>query len=410
MRLRALCAALLTCEVARGLAPHGVAPVRGRGLTQMGLGQAAEASAEDYAGHQLFVRNVPWKATATDLREAMSQYGVVTNAWLKPRPEAPSKHMGFGFVTFHASSSADAAQDQTTRIMGRDVICQPANQPGTGSSPRNRQFTNLKQARTQIEVANILEEIGELRTVKEHAMVISAWGRALAPDRAVETLQQMGGDGLEPNEFCFAAAISACAKAGEWERALAVYDDMGSRGLVADIVTFDALLAACDKGEQWERALSALNELLDLGLQPTKTSFCSAICACQRAGQWENALRLWHEMQARGLEPNMIGFSFLLSACDTGGRWEDALELLDQMMGKGLKVTTDSFGTTMSACVKGGQYESAISLWDEMATHDIKPDHRCYASAIAACENTDRDDRARVLQEEMREQNFSPST
>ena len=100
-------------------------------------------------------------------------------------------------------------------------------------------------------------------------MVISAWGRALAPIAPWKPCSRWVG-GLEPNEFCFAAAISACAKAGEWERALAVYDDMGSRGLVADIVTFDALLAACDKGEQWERALAALNELLDLGLQPTK--------------------------------------------------------------------------------------------------------------------------------------------
>ena len=120
MRLRVLCASL-TCAVALGLAPHGAAPVRGRGLTRMGVGQAAEEAAEETAaeetpGYQLFVRNVPWKASVSDLREAMGQYGVVTNAWLKPRPEAPSKHMGFGFVTFHSASSADAAPWRRRRM------------------------------------------------------------------------------------------------------------------------------------------------------------------------------------------------------------------------------------------------------------------------------------------------------
>lgn len=57
---------------------------------------------------KLFVGNLPFKTTDSDLKEMFSQYGEISDAIvLMNRDTGVSK--GFGFVTFNDDAAADAA-------------------------------------------------------------------------------------------------------------------------------------------------------------------------------------------------------------------------------------------------------------------------------------------------------------
>ena len=71
------------------------------------LGVALAAMPETAMGHKVCVVNVPWKADANAVREALACFGEITHAILAPKQEDVSEHRGFGFVVFCEESSLD---------------------------------------------------------------------------------------------------------------------------------------------------------------------------------------------------------------------------------------------------------------------------------------------------------------
>jgi RNA recognition motif-containing protein len=59
---------------------------------------------------KLFVGNLPYKATDSDLREMFSQFGEITDAVI-PMDRERGVSKGFGFVTFSDDAAADAATE-----------------------------------------------------------------------------------------------------------------------------------------------------------------------------------------------------------------------------------------------------------------------------------------------------------
>lgn len=62
----------------------------------------------------------------------------------------------------------------------------------------------------------------------------------------------MEGDGLEPDEAAYCAAISACKSAGEIERVFEVLDFMDLRGHSPSTAVYALAFAACLEHEAWD--------------------------------------------------------------------------------------------------------------------------------------------------------------
>ena len=369
------------------------------------------------SANSVFVRNIAWRADAQLLREALERhFGMVSHVYLPRRPDDPTAHRGFAFVTFASPEAAEVALSQQERppmLLGRPLRCAPNKDPvsnGTATEGRGRMFANLQQAVEAAEVATALEGLGleGLRDAKEFNMAIAAWARARRPARAVALLQQMRAAGVQPAILSFNLAISACGKGALWEEALALLKEMGSCGLEPDVISYNSAISACEKVGRWQEALALLDEMHARGPEPDVISFSAAISACEKAGRWEHALALLDEMPRRSIEPNAFSFNAAISACEKGSQWERALSLLEDMQSRGLKPDVISYNAAMSACKRSAQWERALSLLDEMQARGLEPDVISFNAAILACEEAAQGARARGLLDEMRGRGLEP--
>lgn len=85
---------------------------------------------------KLFCGGLPWEARDEDLSQAMSEFGVVTDAKVIMDRET-GKSKGFGFVTFSSEQEAQAAiAAGSINMMGRTVRLDEATErPGRGRPP-----------------------------------------------------------------------------------------------------------------------------------------------------------------------------------------------------------------------------------------------------------------------------------
>ena len=80
---------------------------------------------------KVFVGNLAFSATETDISELFTQYGEVIGVNLRT-DRATGKKKGFGFVTFSKSSSAQAAiaAANSTMFQGRTLTVNAASERG----------------------------------------------------------------------------------------------------------------------------------------------------------------------------------------------------------------------------------------------------------------------------------------
>jgi pentatricopeptide repeat protein len=146
----------------------------------------------------------------------------------------------------------------------------------------------------------LLEQLGELRSIKEANKAISAWGRVREWERALKLLSEIRQRGLEPNVITYSAAISACEKGSQWERALELLSEMYAHGIEPSVVSFNAAMSACEKGGQWQHTIRLLSEMKHRGLEPTVVSHNVAISALARSGKMSAAIKLYEYAHAKG--------------------------------------------------------------------------------------------------------------
>jgi len=78
---------------------------------------------------KLFVANLDWSLTDSDLREAFSPYGEISDCFVVKDHET-NKSRGFGFVTFTDTDAADSAIDNMNgaSLNGRPLVVNEARE------------------------------------------------------------------------------------------------------------------------------------------------------------------------------------------------------------------------------------------------------------------------------------------
>ena len=99
--------------------------------------------------------------------------------------------------------------------------------------------------------------------------------------KALDLLDQMNQDGIEPDGFCYSSAINCCGAEGRWKEACQLIDKM--------------------------RRGSPKN-------RPNKIAYTACISACGRAGQASKALELFQDMKDDGIPADRVAYNALFSA------------------------------------------------------------------------------------------------
>lgn len=210
--------------------------------------------------------------------------------------------------------------------------------------------------------------------------VISACGRSLRPDVAVQILNDMQKNyGVAPDELSYRFAIIACNQAEHRETRQAKFS---SAEPVPFVFTW------------WECALSLLRRMVEDGLKPDSQTYSSVVSALESAGQWQRAIGVLQSMPSissllgndvvRNAEdefelyeqPNLYCLNAAISACEKGGAWVEALQLYENIRAqvKTKNSTRPNFITINSLSIaldKAGQTELAMTLYEEAVRDKI---------------------------------------
>ncbi|CBN78462.1 conserved unknown protein [Ectocarpus siliculosus] len=167
-------------------------------------------------------------------------------------------------------------------------------------------------------------------------------------------LLEWSTEDIEPDEYCYKAAIIACSAANQWGRALDLFrrfqratDGIGgasppaaagaagdnAKGFAPGTAIYNAVITACARGLFTEEALAFFLEMGERGVRRDEVTYTAAIDACARGGLWQRGLDLLSEMRTAGLRPSLASYNAALDGCGREGRWEEAADLIDAMRG-----------------------------------------------------------------------------
>jgi pentatricopeptide repeat domain-containing protein 1 len=234
------------------------------------------------------------------------------------------------------------------------------------------------------------------------------------PERALELLDEMRHEGLQPNGFTYGCAINACAAEGRWERALELLEAArngdtrgrggygggqggrrgggGGGGGAVGLPAYNAALRACERGRQPQRALDLLHRMeteaaLSVGPAPDVRSYAAAIAACAKAqaGTFatlaappaREAVLPEGAGSGRALLRNLASSGSVTSSSSSSSSsarvsvawWEAALQLLNtaKRSGPAARPNCFAYAAACAACARDGEWQAALQLLDEMA-------------------------------------------
>jgi len=116
--------------------------------------------------------------------------------------------------------------------------------------------------------------------------------------KALDLLERMKNEGLEPDGFSYSAAISCCGSGGRWKEALAIIKEMQSGGpkLRPNKIAYTAAISACGKSGRHQEALELFTDMKEQGLQPDQVAYNAVFSALRVAKMPQQSLQLWQEV------------------------------------------------------------------------------------------------------------------
>eukprot|EP00563_Minutocellus_polymorphus_P002694 CAMPEP_0181027756 /NCGR_PEP_ID=MMETSP1070-20121207/4324_1 /TAXON_ID=265543 /ORGANISM="Minutocellus polymorphus, Strain NH13" /LENGTH=1000 /DNA_ID=CAMNT_0023104999 /DNA_START=50 /DNA_END=3052 /DNA_ORIENTATION=- len=209
-----------------------------------------------------------------------------------------------------------------------------------------------KMWRKALDILDEMRTRGVQPTEVTYSVAITACGNGGQWQRAMELLNQMRMKGMSINVITYSSTISALAKAarrnmketggGEGSseelssKALDLLEQMKKEGVEPDTYSYSGAISACASAGRWEEALDLMAQMKKGGpkTRPNRITYTGAISACGRAGEWEHALRLFDEMRNDGLQADRISYNAVFSALRVGMQPERAYEIWGEMLGR----------------------------------------------------------------------------
>eukprot|EP00439_Symbiodinium_sp_Y106_P033272 s3406_g3.t10 len=254
--------------------------------------------------------------------------------------------------------------------------------------------------------------------------IITACARAARWRDALQILERMRSDSVQPNLSSCNSVISACERGSRWPGALALLRDLKSwkihadvvglnavlkalakasrwrqvsclllalqeEGVEPDLVSYTAVMDAAHRSQRWPAALHALRTLRQRRLQADVICFTTLLSAVQRSAQWRLALTVLADMARTRAQPDLICHNAALAACQEGP-WQLAVAVLDDLWSSNLCPDIVSFNTAITACLRNEQWQTGLSFLEVLADKGLKPSSATFDAATSACEKGTR--------------------
>lgn len=140
---------------------------------------------------------------------------------------------------------------------------------------------------------------------------------------------------LVPDRSTFNALIDACGKAGFFDRALDLLQRMRVQGLQPCAVTYNALLDACGRNRMFDKAMELFENMAKEGVEPDVYTLNTLIAVCCRCGKLDDAFSILRRLKEKSLKPDEVTYNTLIDAVGKSGGLDYAFELTEEMKRSG---------------------------------------------------------------------------
>ncbi|KAM1186697.1 hypothetical protein PS1_015964 [Malus domestica] len=223
-------------------------------------------------------------------------------------------------------------------------------------------------------------------------LIITKLGRAKMFDRMEQVLHQMKQETrFYPPEIIFCNVISFYGRARLPDRALQVFDEIPAFRCQRTAKSLNSLLDALFKCGEFakmrrffvEKTFKLKYEMVVIhGVVPNLYVYTSLIKGLCKIGEMNLAFRLKEEMATKKIKPDSAVNSTLISGLYNAGRKEEVSGLLDEMRLYGCKPDTVTFNALIHGLCKEKNFEAAYRVLDEMAEKGCEPDVISYNTII----------------------------
>eukprot|EP00439_Symbiodinium_sp_Y106_P033285 s3406_g3.t11 len=255
------------------------------------------------------------------------------------------------------------------------------------ASGEDRSLGERGEPSSRLDVAELLNESKESRLgldVHGFQAIITACARAARWRDALQILERMRSDSVQPNLSSCNSVISACERGSRWPGALALLRDLKSWKIHADVVGLNAVLKALAKASRWRQVSCLLLALQEEGVEPDLVSYTAVMDAAHRSQRWPAALHALRTLRQRRLQADVICFTTLLSAVQRSAQWRLALTVLADMARTRAQPDLICHNAALAACQEG-PWQLAVAVLDDLWSSNLCPDIVSFNTAITAC-------------------------
>jgi len=259
--------------------------------------------------------------------------------------------------------------------------------------------------------------IGACATACANAARIDNYDAIQLPKKkALQLLKVMKKDAtvVDPNINVYNAAIRVCAEAMDLDGAIDLLDQLEEDELEPTQRTFGSLVTACERVESSDALNTVFRRMRDASITPNEIIYGAAISCCRKAGEPERALLLLRKMIRENLSPNTATFNTVIMAQTEGGGQRDMQRaiLTYKIMNSAthshasVRPNRQTYTLILTALANKKQPREAELFLRKMRSDGYVPDVDLYTSTVTAYERLGQPLEALRLMETMREDGY----
>ncbi|XP_014519452.1 pentatricopeptide repeat-containing protein At3g22670, mitochondrial [Vigna radiata var. radiata] len=239
-------------------------------------------------------------------------------------------------------------------------------------------------------------------------ILIHGWCKARNFDNARKAMEDMKGQGFEPDVFSYTNFIEAYCHEKDFRKVDQVLEEMRANGCTPNAVTYTTVMINLGKAGQVSEALEVYEKMKSDGCLADTPFYSCLIFILGRAGRLKDARDVFEDMPKQGVVRDVVTYNTMISTACAHSREETALRLLKEMEDGSCKPNVETYHRLLKMCCRKKRMKVLKFLLDHMLKNDISLDLATYSLLVSGLCKSGRVEDAYSFLEEMVSQGMTP--
>ncbi|KFY09835.1 hypothetical protein V491_07943 [Pseudogymnoascus sp. VKM F-3775] len=222
------------------------------------------------------------------------------------------------------------------------------------------------------DVVNIFEnmgtEYGVVPNIKHTNILLNAYGKAHAVDKAFEHYSRLLDSDVRPDKITIGTMMGICTQRGDATAARELYNSAAALGIRPNVAMIDCLVLGDIQNGDIDRAEETCVKALTMALDGPKTRMWNYLLVAYGMGRdLENVSRVHRIMGSSNIPPDTYTYSALMQALAVAGQPSRAWKILTEVMPEaGVQATEFHYAVVMGGFIATKELDMVFHVKDHM--------------------------------------------